>query len=202
MRLNLKSNGPLSASAFKRSSPQPSDLAISLTYSARACARSTLDRSLSRFTRLCPIPRFTLAANRRYRILHRDVERAACDNVTIMISRAPLSPRPGHCVQFHRSESRYARERLKYAIGGSKSFYCRYGYRVSSLIKSKGNRKRENERGRKGAEIAAKKNSKSYSLRRLMELKDLDLGTRGGSRVCSKKEHLNPRIIEFRIHRS
>lgn len=36
---------------------------------------------------------------------------------------------------------------------------------------------------RKGtsAEIVAKKNSKSYSLRRVMELKDLELGTQGGS---------------------
>lgn len=30
------------------------------------------------------------------------------------------------------------------------------------------------------AEIVARKNSKSYSLRRVMELKDLELGTRGG----------------------
>lgn len=60
-----------------------------------------------------------------------------------------------------------------------------------------------NRRG-SSAKIVAKKNSKSYSLRRVMELKDLELGTgRIAAAVAwSKKEHFNPRITEFRTYRS
>lgn len=51
------------------------------------------------------------------------------------------------------------------------------------------------------AEIVAKKNSKSHSLRRVMELKDLEFGTRGwiGSRRRRRRRRcpgLNPRITE------
>lgn len=56
------------------------------------------------------------------------------------------------------------------------------------------------------AEIVAKKNSKSHSLRRVMELKDLEFGTRGWieSRpaMMSAKKHLNPRITESRTYHS
>ncbi|KYM84558.1 hypothetical protein ALC53_05345, partial [Atta colombica] len=51
------------------------------------------------------------------------------------------------------------------------------------------------------AEIVAKKNSKSHSLRRVMELKDLEFGTRGwigfvAATVSQSKKHLNPWIME------
>lgn len=54
------------------------------------------------------------------------------------------------------------------------------------------------------AEIVAKKNSKSHSLRRVMELKDLEFGTRGWDRfaVTAVSRCLNPWITESRTYHS